>query len=470
MMRACIACCLFFFFSVPAFGQEIEWETKLARATAKAAASDPPKLVLLHFTAQWCRPCKQMETFVFSNMMVQSAIADRCIPLKIDVDEHPELAKEYGVTAVPFDVAMTATGRIVMNRRSPLDSFGYARMISLLTEDEGNSEAATIRRELSELQAKLRFNQNSLANREMAFKQSAPTATVSPSKSFSMQPRYAQSDQMRVVKNPFFDPSKVRTERKVVGAGEDGFVDQSFASPRAQVVAADAPADQTQMPESNRTLSPVFNNSFPVAAKQSVSAKQSLPDDALVAPKMVVPVDEVASSLEPLKMNPPESVSQKQVAGVAATLEETTLLARSDHDASGLVRAPVEQPARFGLQRKCPVTLALESRWVDGDELFGCTHRGTTYLFADAEKLKTFQTNPDKYSPMLAGYDPVTFHESGELAEGLEEFGVFMGAVGDQQIVLFANSVNRDKFKAKPHLYLDSIRVATENADGRIVR
>lgn len=39
-----------------------------------------------------------------------------------------------------------------------------------------------------------------------------------------------------------------------------------------------------------------------------------------------------------------------------------------------------------------------------GDTQFALTHEGVEYLFANAENMKTFATNPEKYEPTYGGY------------------------------------------------------------------
>ena len=132
---------------------------------------------------------------------------------------------------------------------------------------------------------------------------------------------------------------------------------------------------------------------------------------------------------------------------------------------------PAVDLSRFHLNGKCPVTLITEGRWEDGDTRFGIVHRNRTYIFADGKSLALFRTNPDKYSPILAGFDPVLYHEQGRLVDGLPENGVFMGRTPDQKVILFINQQTRAKFQASPLPYLDTIRSATNLAgQGTIVR
>ena len=109
---------------------DIHWHTDLDSAINQAQAEN--KLVLLHFGASWCRPCRSLDTFVFSSTDVVSAVSSNMVAVKIDVDQQPDIVTEYGVTNVPFDVIITPGGKVINKRKSPSDARNYARMISQL--------------------------------------------------------------------------------------------------------------------------------------------------------------------------------------------------------------------------------------------------------------------------------------------------------------------------------------------------
>ena len=58
---------------------------------------------LLHFTADWCNPCKKIkpiiESYVLENLDVEYT--------QINVDEKPELTEEYSVRSVPTLIVLT---------------------------------------------------------------------------------------------------------------------------------------------------------------------------------------------------------------------------------------------------------------------------------------------------------------------------------------------------------------------------
>jgi thioredoxin 1 len=52
---------------------------------------------LIHFTAEWCQPCKAMAPSIYQFIEKHSDIKYT----KIDIDENPDAAKLFGVLGVP---------------------------------------------------------------------------------------------------------------------------------------------------------------------------------------------------------------------------------------------------------------------------------------------------------------------------------------------------------------------------------
>ena len=66
------------------------------------------KLVLLDFWASWCGPCRMVSPIIDEIAAARSDIRVG----KINVDEQPELARQFGVMSIPMLVVMK-NGRIV---------------------------------------------------------------------------------------------------------------------------------------------------------------------------------------------------------------------------------------------------------------------------------------------------------------------------------------------------------------------
>ncbi|KAL3906931.1 MAG: hypothetical protein SGILL_009079, partial [Bacillariaceae sp.] len=105
-------------------------ESKLAKAGSAAAAPKPPdggelhepetlqdveslvlgaatnrKLVVIDFTASWCGPCKAIAPLYKE---LSEEFGDDVVFLKVDVDENPDTAAKYSVSAMPTFVFISS--------------------------------------------------------------------------------------------------------------------------------------------------------------------------------------------------------------------------------------------------------------------------------------------------------------------------------------------------------------------------
>jgi len=85
----------------------IPWQSDLARARHEAQTSR--KQVFVYFTADWCGPCQQMKRTTFSDMEVDRVLRFH-IPVKIDIDQQPVLARKYRVESIPHFAVLDDEG------------------------------------------------------------------------------------------------------------------------------------------------------------------------------------------------------------------------------------------------------------------------------------------------------------------------------------------------------------------------
>jgi len=127
-------------------------------------------------------------------------------------------------------------------------------------------------------------------------------------------------------------------------------------------------------------------------------------------------------------------------------------------------RPPQGNPP-LGLDGYCPVQLyddmmSGKLRWVLGNRLWGAVHRGRTYLFAGPQQQQRFLAEPDRYAPVFSGNDVVAAIEQGQTLPGYREHGVFFG----NQIYLFANEANLERFRRNPDHYANAVLQAMRSA------
>lgn len=97
----------------------VPWRSDLTAARAEAQAGNKP--LLLYFTADWCGPCQSLKRTTWANRDVEAALRDY-VPVKIDIDAHPDLANQYRVQAVPHFVLIGADNRLKNVADGAMDS------------------------------------------------------------------------------------------------------------------------------------------------------------------------------------------------------------------------------------------------------------------------------------------------------------------------------------------------------------
>jgi thiol-disulfide isomerase/thioredoxin len=431
--------------------RDIQWLSNVEKA--KELAKRQNKLVLLHFGASWCRPCKALDTYVFKSSQVKKAISENVVPVKLDADRALDLVNEYDVSMVPFDVIISPAGRVITERRSPADADNYAKMIAGTSTASRNLE----KEKMGPIAHQRKVVKNALISGQdpKDFRATGPSdVQVGLSKDGSMLQRRqtAFSDEMnlgpKTQTNPFTSSDAGMRSSDEVAV--DDLERKQFLSKERNWV---APSSQTRRAEPKRIVNKRYFDSIAKREKGSGLASDSY---------NLGLEGGVSSANGDFKIDPSAD---------STSIDSMVAIGSNDKNPLQVSSNPPQIDRQsLCLKGKCPVTLITEGRWEDGDTRFGIIHRNRTYIFASAEKLAKFRTNPDNYSPILAGYDPVVYREQGKLVEGLAENGVFMGRTPNQKVILFKDAATRSKFQLSPQDYLDTIRQATKDVGGTITR
>ncbi|XP_020212029.1 thioredoxin H2 isoform X2 [Cajanus cajan] len=95
------------------------------------SVKETPKLIVIDFTATWCGPCRFISP-AFSQMSEKYTDVDF---VKIDVDKLPDVAREYGVQAMPTFLLLkkgTEVDRVVGAKQDELQRKVEKHRTSLL--------------------------------------------------------------------------------------------------------------------------------------------------------------------------------------------------------------------------------------------------------------------------------------------------------------------------------------------------
>lgn len=92
--------------------------------TIATALETKDKYVVLYFTASWCGPCKMFKNVISAFLNQHN---DDLEFIKIDVDQHPNLAVDYSINSVP--TLLFFKNKILIDRRSGILSLDALKQI-----------------------------------------------------------------------------------------------------------------------------------------------------------------------------------------------------------------------------------------------------------------------------------------------------------------------------------------------------
>ncbi len=110
---------------------ETGWLTDFRTAEAEAQRLGRP--LLIHFSAQWCIPCRRMDRDVLHSPELSAHLKRNFVGVKVDADREPDVLKKFGVRSLPADVVVTAQGQVVVETRGYQEKRTYLARLDRLS-------------------------------------------------------------------------------------------------------------------------------------------------------------------------------------------------------------------------------------------------------------------------------------------------------------------------------------------------
>lgn len=488
----------------------ITWRPNLDAAKIEAAQAH--KLLLVHFWTRGCAPCRVLDQAVFSQPQVGDALERDFVPVQVDAEASPALASAFRLEQVPTDVILTAQGNVVAMLRCPNTPDAYvgqlqnvARHFRQPVSVAGSAPGApTVNPAYASLPIAAvapPLNATSLPQQTAAPQRvgyasyAGPQAQSNPYAATpamaSTHPAAVQPGQLQAAYQPNQGRPAPAAQKSAAGI-VDPF-QRSTATPAsapASVAAAPPAASPAlpanAMPNSYRRY-PEMNASttaIPPAtvgthsATSTATASSTFPSSNHSPVGAVPPVAAAAMPTNAVVSTTTQPTVAVVPAGMKADSAANLTISTNQHTStSAAASAPAPAPASHtaavpsntppvGFDGCCPVTLKKVKKWVHGDPQFGAVHRGRTYLFVGPKERDEFMANPDGFSPVFAGMDPVMLLEHQKLAPGQRKFGYEYGG----SFYLFSSAETMKKFADSPQTFAAGVRQAMNRMDSSVVR
>ena len=443
--------------SIPSEGlsqSPVQWEPTLD--TAQRAAGQTNRLVLIYFWAPWCTVCKHMEAEALSQPAVAAQISANYVAVKVDADNFPATARQYGVAALPTTVITTPQGQLLVSMQGRIEAAEFATRLNQIAAGAKQHGAVYAQMPTATMPA---YNA-ATATMPAATSAAPPTSTAGATPS-PMPPGGAPvtaPPSASGVNGPALTGAMPPSGASSTAAGtrsrptDDRYADffhgaqAAPATPIAQPPSSLAASANTQLPPPPGPAAPTANMPPPPSMPSSMPAStrglaQGFPPSQ--APTSTLPAGQapaLATAAPSYGAQPPLMPAQPA----------NSLPPGGSPPPAVAPPLPAINPP-LGLDGYCPVSLSEKQQWVPGDRRWGAIHRERTYLFAGPEEKQRFFTDPDRYAPAAAGNDVVLATEQGQAVPGMRQHGVYFG----NRVYLFTSEATLDKFAKNPNVYVN---------------
>ncbi len=420
--------------------QGIAWRHDLQSAMQEAAATG--RLVLVHFWSPTCGPCLKLDRNVFQDPQVAAQVTSRYVPVKVNTDESPAMAQQFGINYIPHDVVLSPRGEILQKLTSPAESQAYVQHMAHIASL--HSQPRAVPNGGQQIAGPPQFPQGvpnqAYANLRLPAQRQLP-AQQPPQQIIQQQP----PTHAIVAQHPHPNvggmmPPATATRGPLPGP---------TLPPNVQPPQINGMASAAAVPPAGNAG---WIGNQPAPAAPRIAAQPTPPP----APSNVVQgMGQVPQPRLPGPVTPPAPAYGVGNPNIAPTVPNAgnAIAQRPSPQASW---PPQLQPGvpPVGLDGYCPVALKHQRAWARGDQRWGWIHRGRTYLFSSPQARDEFGRNPDGYSPVLSGIDPVIALTQGQGVAGRREHGAeYRGLV-----FLFSTEQTLRQFESNPEGFYQQVR------------
>jgi thiol-disulfide isomerase/thioredoxin/YHS domain-containing protein len=466
---------------------KMPWAQNLATAQQLAASSQ--RLLMVHFTSDDCPPCVRLKKKVYSQATFVHNLTTDFVPVQINVTTAPQVAAQFNVKSWPTDIVLTPSGQELMRMTSPQDPTQYvSTMRQLAWRYKSMARDGTQIAQMNQFPMKSPSSTMPLEQQELGSNSASaypehtsrpPPVDRSPFASLkgpnalgspfgkAPKPAPANSDTMAVA----VQMQAAANSPSPLVPTENGVTQAAYtAAARAQTEAFNQIAVHTS--DVKGVVAQASNQSSPVKVESQVIMNEFAsgsttpsappqPQPPRDQPQLTIqpaPQAGPAGNLmtnqfhQPVNNTPPALVAPAPASPPSAMADSEFIPSSSPSQTSFQATTAPIKPS-LAMEGYCAVTLADSNEWIKGDRRWGAKHRGRVFLFHSLAAQQKFLADPEKYSPILVGYDPVALTKTGNYLEGKREHGIRY----KDQIVMFHSEVALEEFSESPRDYMQAV-------------
>jgi thiol-disulfide isomerase/thioredoxin/YHS domain-containing protein len=118
------------------------WRSDFEQAKADAKRLNLP--LLIHFYADWCGPCRQMERDVLSSASLAKQLNGKFVAVKVNSDRREDLVNRYRIGSLPSDVFVSPSGRILSRNSGAQGKSSYLTYLATIDAKWSRSQTTRI--------------------------------------------------------------------------------------------------------------------------------------------------------------------------------------------------------------------------------------------------------------------------------------------------------------------------------------
>lgn len=156
--------------AVPLAVYAAEMRTEAWREDFEGAEAESKQLglpLLVHFHAQWCGPCKEMERTVLRDPVLLQTLRSQFVAVQVDSDQRPDLVRRFHIEKLPTDVFVDPRGYVLERSSGSKSRERYFSLVARIDAICSQSRSMRIASQTKTLSAPVpRVNETPLLSQE----------------------------------------------------------------------------------------------------------------------------------------------------------------------------------------------------------------------------------------------------------------------------------------------------------------